>query len=240
MGAGSRVPTIGSSQLEYDQQNGILAMVEIPPAVGSMEALFRRPETGRGPYLSRLFAFFSEEVVRHWAGCDQAPYRDIGRPVVWDEAGDRYHVLDFTLERRIDGRTFVAELKCEIEFEGYRYLALHGPEQVKHHELGAAFQKFLRLAREPTSLRVTIGGKPVAVDGCALVWGVTSAEGRHAAMRHYGLADVLSIETMLQDLQNWQPETWAECVQKRRRWSDELFDWLSYPAERLGGTEIDQ
>jgi hypothetical protein len=109
-----------SASLECDQLDGILARVEIPSALGSMEALFRRPEAGRGAYLSRLFAFFSEEVV-----------------------------LDFTLERRSDGRTFVAELKCEIEFEGYRYLA-----------------------------------------------------------------------------QNWQPETWAEWVQKRRRWSDELFDWL--------------
>jgi hypothetical protein len=98
----------------------------------------------------------------------------------------------------------------------------------------------VRLAREPSSLRVTIGGKAVAVDGCALVWGVTSSEGRHAAMNHYGFADVLSIETMLRDLQNWQPQTWAEWVQKRHRWSDELFAWLSYPAERLGDTEINR
>lgn len=214
--------------------------MEIPPAMGSMEALFRRPEVGRGAYLSRLFAFFSEEVVRHWAACDQAPYRDIGRPVVWDGSGNRNHVLDFTLQRRSDGRTLVAELKCEIEFEGYRYLDLRGPEQVRHHERGAVFQKFLRLAREPTSLRVTVGGKPVAVDGGVLVWGVMSAEGRQSTMSHYRLADVLSIEMMLQDLQSWQPETWAGWVQERRRWSDELFDWLSYPVERLGGSEADR
>lgn len=222
-----------------DQLSGILTRVTKPPSVGSMAALFRRPEAGRGAYLSRLFAFFSEELVRHWAGCVQAPYRDIGRPVVWDELGKRYHVLDFTLERRSDGRTFVAELKCEIEFEGYRYLALTGPEEVKHHEPGAAFQKFLRLARELASLRVTVGGRPVAVDGSVLVWGVTTAEGIQAVKSHYGLADVLSIETMLQDLHMWQPEAWSEWLQKRRRWSDELFDWLSYQATHLGGAEID-
>jgi hypothetical protein len=31
-----------------------------------------------------------------------------------------YHVLDFTLERRSDDAGFVADMKCEIEFEGYK------------------------------------------------------------------------------------------------------------------------
>ncbi|MGH2655512.1 MAG: hypothetical protein ACRDIZ_02225 [Actinomycetota bacterium] len=55
-----------------------------------MQHLFRRDEQGRGAYLSRLFAFFSEEVIRHWAACEQAPYGDLGRPVVWDEESPRY------------------------------------------------------------------------------------------------------------------------------------------------------
>ena len=51
-----------------------------------MEAVFRGSERGRGAYLSRLFAFFSEEVVRHWSACEQAPYRDVGRPVIRRES----------------------------------------------------------------------------------------------------------------------------------------------------------
>ena len=54
-----------------------------------MEAVFRGSERGRGAYLSRLFAFFSEEVVRHWLACERAPYRDVGRPVIWDEDRSR-------------------------------------------------------------------------------------------------------------------------------------------------------
>lgn len=67
-----------------------------------MEALFRSPEPGRAAFLSRLFAFFSEEVVRHWAAYKDAPYCDLGRPVIWDHDRTRYHVMDFTLERRSD------------------------------------------------------------------------------------------------------------------------------------------
>jgi hypothetical protein len=97
-----------------------------------LESLFRRAEPRRGAYLSRLFAFFCEEVVRHWAACEQSVYRDLGRPTVWGEDGRR-HTLDFTLERRRDGRRFVTEMKCEIEFEGYRYLTLTSPQQIEHH-----------------------------------------------------------------------------------------------------------
>lgn len=46
----------------------------------------------------------------------------------------------------------------------------------------------------------------------------------------YGFADVLSVEQMLKDLARWQPEAWADWVVRRREWSDELFDWLKYPA----------
>lgn len=109
---------------------------------GTLEEFFRREEKGRGAYLSRLFAFFSEEIVRHWAACDEAPFRDVGRPVLWDEGARRYHVLDFTLERRSDGSRFVAEMECEIQFEGYRYLTLQDAEQIEHHAGGAAFRSF--------------------------------------------------------------------------------------------------
>jgi hypothetical protein len=85
-----------------------------------------------------MFAFFSEEIVRHWAACQEAPYCNVGRPVIWDTDGKLFHVLDFTLERRSDGRRYVAELKCEIEFEKYAFLELTGPSQVHHHEKGAA------------------------------------------------------------------------------------------------------
>lgn len=194
-----------------------------------MESVFRTGENGRGAYLSRLFAFFSEEIVRHWADCEAAPYRDLGRPVVWGDDG-KYHVLDFTFQRRSDGARFIAEMKCEVEFDGYKYLILTGPDQVAHHQGSAAFTKFLRLAREPKAHPVTIGGKPADIDGSILVWGVVSSDGRQAAKDHYGVADVLGVEDLLKDLGRWQPSRWADWVATRRRWTDDLFGWLAYPS----------
>jgi len=114
-----------------------------------MEELFRRDVPGRGAFLSRMFAFFSEEIVRHWARCECSPYRDLGRPVVWDDNGSKYHVLDFTLERVSDGARFVTELKCEIEFEHYRYLTLTDPGQLEHHTRNGAFQSCFEQLRIP-------------------------------------------------------------------------------------------
>lgn len=197
-------------------------------AEAGIEYLFRRDEKGRGAYLSRLFAFFSEEVVRHWSACEEAPYRDLGRPTVWGDDG-RHHTLDFTLERGSDGARFVTEMKCEIEFEGYRYLSLTTPQQIEHHCSKEAFQKLLRLAREPSALRVTIAGKEHEVAGSILVWAVVTSEGRSSAIAEYGFADVLGVEDMLQDLARWQPGEWASWIGTRRRWTDELLDWLAYP-----------
>lgn len=200
--------------------------------VGTLEEFFRREENGRGAYLSRLFASFSEEIVRHWAACDEAPFRDVGRPVLWDEDARRYHVLDFTLERRSEGSRFVTEMKCEIQFEGYRYLMLEDAEQIEHHAGGAAFQKLLRLARDPTDLRVTVAGHPQVIAGAALVWGATTDAGIASAVERFGFSEVLSLEHILRDLAEWQSESWREWLGTRRRWSDELFEWLAY-APRL-------
>jgi len=196
-----------------------------------MEELFRRDIPGRGAFLSRLFAFFSEEIVRHWARCERSPYRDLGRPVVWDGNGSKYHVLDLRLERVSDGARFVTELKCEIEFERYRYLTLTDPGQLQHHTRNAAFQKLLRAASDPGAQRVTIQGREIEVHGAVLVWGVVTDEGQTSVRDEYGFVDVLSVEQMLKDLGEWQPQEWADWVGLRRQWADELFEWLRYPAQ---------
>lgn len=204
------------------------------PAAGgrahtTFDELFRSPQARRDKFLSRLFGLFSEEVVRHWCAVPEAPYDDLGRPTIWDESGTpRYHTLDFTLRDRSTGRTFASEMKCELEFEGYRYLRLVEPGQVVHHK-SAAFVKFLRLARDPGALEVRIGGRPTQVDGAVLVWGALTSEGREAVMAEYGLADVLSVEDMVRDLNRWRPAEWQERVADLRGWSGELFDALAHP-----------
>jgi len=189
------------------------------------EEIFRTDNSARDKFLSRLFGLFSEEVVRHWCRCFAAPYEDLGRPTLRTLGEMRGHTLDFTLRHRETGRVFAAEMKCELEFENYRYLRLTAAWQVRHHR-SVAFQKLLRLARDPEAFEVRVGGRAVKVDGAVLIWGALTAEGRNAVIREYNFADVLSVEAMVEDLRRWKAAGWAEVVEQFRRWSTELFDFL--------------
>ena len=56
--------------------------------------------------------------MRVWAGSPGAPYEDLGRPTVRFD-GEARSTLDFTLRARTSGKTYVAEVKCEIEYQGF-------------------------------------------------------------------------------------------------------------------------
>ncbi len=190
------------------------------------EDIFRSNDPRRDNFLARLFALFGEEIVRHWCRCPGAAYEDLGRPTVRAADDPRGHTLDFTLRRKADGALFAAEMKCELAWEGYRYLRLTHPDQVVHHH-GPAFQKLLALARDPAAFEVRTGGRPVTVSGAVLVWGALDDAGRSAAMDTFGFGDVLSVEAMLDDLRAWKPDHWIQRVGQLRAWSGELFDNLT-------------
>lgn len=190
------------------------------------EAVFRTSNARRDNFLARLFGLFSEEVVRIWAACPEGTYRDLGRPTLRSPASTRGYTLDFTLEARETGRIYVAEQKCELAYENYRYLRLEGPDQVAHHEGGQSFQRFLEAARTPSSVAVRVHGREHAVDGAILVWGASTPQGRDAVMAQYGVADVLALENMLHDLSRWNVPGWADRVQEWQTWTQELFTYL--------------
>ncbi len=191
----------------------------------TFDQFFHSAEPARDKYLARLFGFFSEAVVRAWCACPAATYVDLGRPTLCEPGQTRGHTIDFTLRHRDSDKRYVAELKCELEYEGYRYLCLTNADQLRHHT-SLAFGKFLRLASDPTALIVRRGGQPENVDGAILVWGAVSPEGRTAAMTEHGLADVLSVETMLTDLQTWAPAEWTTFLDRYESWTGELFGFM--------------
>ena len=112
-------------------------------SVPSFEDFFHSDRPARDKFLSRLFGLFSEDVVRHWCRCPEAPYEDLGRPYLRLPTERYGHTLDFTLRDRETGATFVAELKCELEYDSYRYLRLMDASHLGHHQ-GAALQKAAR------------------------------------------------------------------------------------------------
>ena len=138
---------------------------------------------------------------------------------------EAWATLDFLLAARNDGRVFVSELKCELECQNYRYLTLTDPAQLAHHRK-PAFDLLLQTAADPTTVDVKTPKGPPTLDGAILVWGDATANGRTSTMAQHGFADVLTVSSMIQDLNRWRPTEWATFIADRRRWTTDLFDGL--------------
>jgi hypothetical protein len=191
---------------------------------GAFERLFWTDVRARDNYRSRLFAMFSEEIVRAWGQNADAPYRDTGRPTLW--RGSKYFTLDFALQRKADERRFVAEQKAELAWANYSQLRLASADQVAAHIGKPAFDWFLDLARSPTSSVVKVGARETNVDGAILVWGATTPQGKTSAVDRFGFVDVLSLEEMLSDLRRWRDATWERRIEQIREWTNGLLDGL--------------
>lgn len=190
-------------------------------------SIFKRADSPdpRAKFLSRVFGIFSEDLVSLWAADRRAPYENLGRPTIKPLKGERGHTLDFTFRERATGRIFVAEMKCEIEYQNFRYFVLERPEQLTHHNK-PAFDAFLKAAMCPSEQPVYVAGRRVNVDGAILVWGAATAEGRRAVIESAGFRDVLTIAEVCRDLSLWSHAGYRELIAKRQEWCTELFSGL--------------
>jgi hypothetical protein len=193
----------------------------------AFESLFHSSDSPRDKFFARLFGIFNEEIVRCWAKAPQSPYTDLGRPTLKLPGEQRGYTLDFALQSKNDGKVYLAEMKCEMEFENYRYLTLELPIQLDHHKQ-PAFHRFLDAAQNPNQYMVTVKGRPQTINGSILVWGKCTDEGRISVMAHYGLGDILSLEAVIHDLISWQNQDYAELIAKYERWCGELFTGLRF------------
>ena len=148
-----------------------------------------------------------------------------------DDEATRPPTLDFTLRDKASKKTYVAEMKCEIEYENFRYFVLTSPEQLKRYMKKPAFRSFLRAACEPSAARVTVPRSsvrlPVAVDGAILVWGAATPMGCADVREKFKLADVLTVESMVDDLTRSHDEAYVAMLEDRRKWLNEMFDGLA-------------
>ncbi len=88
--------------------------------------LFQAPaDRHRGKFLARVFGIFSEDIVRLWAASPGSPYEDLGRPTVCFDGAAKGSTLDFTFRNRASNKIYVAEMKCEIEYQAFRYFVLN-------------------------------------------------------------------------------------------------------------------
>ncbi len=133
---------------------------------GNFVELFKQPNASaaRGKYLARVFGIFSEELIRIWAADSRAPYEDLGRPTLRVVNGSSGSTLDFTLRSRATGKVYVAEMKCEIEYQNYKYFVLTDPRQLDHHNK-PAFVALQAAAVRSLEVRAYVDQKEVPVDG---------------------------------------------------------------------------
>ncbi len=191
----------------------------------SLESIFRSDTPARDKFLSRVFGIFNEEIVRCWCNDAHSPYENLGRPTITNANTGRRHTLDFTFRSRDSGRVYVGEMKCELEYEGYQYLTLDSPTQLRHH-MGGAFKLFLATATSPATYRVNVQGKPQPVDGAILVWGRCTPQGQASVLEEYGLHTVLSVENIVRDLLQWQSQEFKELLATKESWCQYLFNGL--------------
>lgn len=183
---------------------------------------FQNGSEAKGKFLSRVFGIFSEEIVRIWAMDKRSPYSVAERrPTIYD--GSKPYVLDFLFLR--DGKSYVAEMKCEIQYQNYKYWTLTDATQLDHHRNKRAFQLFLEVAENPSSVSVKAGDE-VTPDGAVLVWGSVTTAGVDSVRQRYGLTDVISVEKCIGDLVEWRNEEYQKLVSDRSDWTSDLFQSL--------------
>lgn len=196
-----------------------------------LQNIFRKEAKNSGTrakFLSRMLGIFSEEIVSIWARDERATYRNLGRPTLRDTSGERGHTLDFALQCRETNRLFVAEMKCEIEYQNFRYFVLENRAQLSHHEKKPAFQKFLRCATPSDNQPlVYIAGETHDIDGAILVWGAVTDHGRKDVCTQAGISDVLSLEDICADLASWESQEFFDLLGSRLAWCAELVHGLS-------------
>lgn len=185
----------------------------------------RREFENRAKFLSKLFGTFSEQIVSIWASHSRCRYEDIGRPTLRTDSNQRGYTLDFTLRERTTGKFYVCEMKCEIQYQNFRYFILDDTSQLDHHKK-PAFRAFLDTAHPRHQHSVFVGKKLIKTSGAILIWGAATQRGRKKVMEDKGFFDVLTVESICSDLRNWESGRYLELVAEKRSWANRLFDGI--------------
>lgn len=243
-------PNLEYPNFGYDEESGAHGMQPSAFHIGTnrsrpsphrmsehFQAIFKQDGTdpARAKLLSRVFGIFSEEIVRIWATDERAPYACMGRPTIKSTDSGKGYTLDFALRSRTTGHVYVTEMKCEIEYQNFRYFVLDGAEQLTHHNK-PAFKEFLDSARCTPSQAITVNGEPVATHGAILIWGATTPKGKRAVMESTGIHDVLSVADICHDLAAWGNAEYHDLLTTRSMWCSELFSGLAFNGK--AGTKV--
>jgi hypothetical protein len=194
-----------------------------------LNEIFNQQNKERDKYLSRVLGIFSEGIAALWFASDYSPYSNLGnRPTIYRRSDEQKgYTLDFTLkEKGKNNEIYISEMKCELEYDNYKYLVLNDFKQLSHHK-GEAFSRFLAFAKNPEEYKVKVDGKIREPKGSILIWGAVSKEGKSSVIQHTQLSDILSLEDMLNDLaKNRNSNGLSQFLDQYKEWTMYLFEKL--------------
>jgi len=195
----------------------------------NFNGFFHSDTKTRDKFLSRLFGIFNEEIVRIWCHTNESKYVDLGRPTVKlkreNEVNKRGRTFDYTFEHKESKHLFIGECKCWLEYEDYKYLKLDNAKQLDGYH-GESFTLFKNFRKESDKYEVKVNNIPKTIDGMILIWGAVNESKKQDIISTYGFEDILSLENIISELIYTQNAEYADFIQEKSIWCEELFGYL--------------
>ena len=201
----------------------------------------------REKFLSRVFGIFSEDIVDIWGQNKKSSYENLGRPSLYTK-DEKYlgTTLDFTFKDRKTNEIYIVEMKCEIQYQNFKYFYLRNEDELKkppegkgfleHHRKKTAFGRFEKLGKNPENYPEEFivkyfdkeekrKHKVEKIAGIILIWGKVDQEKIENKKIGY-FHKILSVERMISDLIDWKDENFTCMIAEYQRWSNDMFDQL--------------
>ena len=194
----------------------------------------------REKFLSRLFGILSEEIVKVWCDNCKSPYKDLGRPSLYEDGKYTGTTLDFTFKDRITDKIYIVEMKCEIQYENFKYFYLSDDSELNRfldHHNKKAFERFKKLPTESDKYIIKYPDPEFStkkkqldnIDGIILIWGKVDQEkieNKKIESSSFNFHQILSVERMISDLIEWEDEDYKCMIDAYQCWSNDMFDQL--------------
>jgi hypothetical protein len=189
----------------------------------AFDDLFQPDDPERSRFLDGLFSLFAREVVHCWATDANAPYADMGKPILRQHNAARGSPLDFAFQERRRKHIYGVVLYCDPLGDG----PLKDANQITALSATRTFAAFLHAAAQPSAYSLSVGGADYPLVGSILIWSSMESKKTRAVIRKtYAFHDILSVEDIIRDLIAWKNRDYQMLLDRRAAWCYDFFRGL--------------
>ena len=177
----------------------------------------------RDKFISRFFGIFSEEIANIYFCSPYSEYTNLGRPNI--SINNKQYILDFTLKNKNNGKIYICEMKCEMQYMNYKRLELNDVSQIHSHKK-EAFKVFLDIAKNAENYVIKIGKDMINANGIILLWGkiTRKTEKIKYIKEYFNISDILSLEDMINIMNNKNYKEYLVFLDEKKIWVNSFFD----------------